>query len=59
MMETVFKTIKSEMIWRISWQCRFEAERAIARYMMASTIPFDAIPHWAFKAQSTSRRPAI
>jgi transposase InsO family protein len=33
MMETVFKTIKSEMIWRISWQSRFEAERAIARYI--------------------------
>src|ERR1700730_17645724 len=24
MMESVFKTIKSEMIWRISWQSRFE-----------------------------------
>src|SRR5450631_2163499 len=33
MVETVFKTIKSELIWRISWQSRFEAERAIARYI--------------------------
>ena len=33
MVETVFKTIKSELVWRYSWQSRFEAERAIARYI--------------------------
>ena len=33
MAETVFKTIKSELVWRYSWQSRFEAECAIARYI--------------------------
>ena len=33
MVETVFKTIKSELVWRYSWQSRFEAECAIARYI--------------------------
>ena len=33
MVETVFKTIKSELVWRYSWQSRFEAEHAIARYI--------------------------
>jgi len=26
MVETVFKTIKSELVWRYSWQSRFEAD---------------------------------
>jgi putative transposase len=33
MMETVFKTIKSELIWRFSWQSRFETGHAITRYI--------------------------
>jgi len=33
MLETVFKTIKSEPVWRTSWQARFAAECAIARYI--------------------------
>ncbi len=33
MVETVFKTIKSEMIWRTSWQSRAQAEIAIGRYI--------------------------
>jgi putative transposase len=31
--ETVFKTIKSELIWRTSYQLRRQAENAIARYI--------------------------
>jgi putative transposase len=50
MVETVFKTIKSELVWRYSWQSRFEAECAIARYIDGfynpirrhSTINFEA-----------------
>jgi transposase InsO family protein len=33
MVETVFKTIKSELIWRTSFQSRRQAEHAIARYI--------------------------
>ena len=33
MVETLFKTIKSELIWRTSFQSRFQAENAIARYI--------------------------
>ncbi len=32
MVETLFKTIKSERIWRTSFQSRFQAKNAIARY---------------------------
>lgn len=33
MVETFFKTIKSELIWPIAWQSRQQAENAIARYI--------------------------
>ena len=33
MVETVFKTIKSELIWRTSWSTRLQAEKAIGRYI--------------------------
>jgi transposase InsO family protein len=33
MVETVFKTIKSELIWRTSFQTRSQAERSIGRYI--------------------------
>jgi putative transposase len=33
MVETVFKTIKAELIWRIVWRTRAQAESAIARYI--------------------------
>ena len=33
MVETVFKTIKSEMVWRTSFQTRSQAEMAIGRYI--------------------------
>jgi integrase-like protein len=33
MVETVFKTIKSELIWRTSFQSRRQAKKAIARYI--------------------------
>ena len=31
--ETFFKTIKSELIWPVSWQTRSQAENAVARYI--------------------------
>jgi len=33
MVETVFKTIKSELVWRTSFQTRCQAEKAIGRYI--------------------------
>ena len=39
-METVFKTIKSELIWRTSFHSRRQAENAIARYIDGFYNPF-------------------
>ena len=33
MVETFFKTIKSELIWPVAWQSRQQAEIAVARYI--------------------------
>lgn len=33
MMETLFKTIKSELIWPVAWQSRRQAENAVVRYI--------------------------
>lgn len=33
MVETFFKTIKSELIWTVAWQSRKQAENAVARYI--------------------------
>ena len=33
MVETVFKTIKSELVWRTSFQTRWQAEISIGRYI--------------------------
>ena len=44
--ETFFKTIKSELIWPVSWQIRSQAENAVARYIgrvrQSDPPPFDA-----------------
>lgn len=33
MVETFFKTTKSELIWPVAWQPRQQAENAMARYI--------------------------
>ena len=33
MVETFFKTIKSELIWQVAWQTRTQAKNAVARYI--------------------------
>ena len=33
MLEALFKTIKSELIWPVAWQSRKKAENAVARYI--------------------------
>lgn len=39
MVETFFKILKSELVWRATYQARKQAEIAIAQYIDASTIP--------------------
>ena len=34
MVETFFKTSKSELIWPVAWQSRHQAENAVARYIV-------------------------
>jgi len=52
--ETFFKTIKAELIWRQSWDSRRQAEMAISNTSTGSTIRDDATQHWAGKARSPS-----
>lgn len=33
MVEALFKTIKSELIWPVVWQSRQQTENAVARYI--------------------------
>ena len=51
MAETLFKTIKSERIWRTSFQSRFQAKNAIARYTGDLIIPCAGIRLPVAKAQ--------
>jgi hypothetical protein len=39
MVETFFKTLKPELVWRTIFYTRNEAERAVARYIDGNTIP--------------------
>lgn len=43
MVETLFKTIKSELIWPVAWQTRDQAEDAVARYIDGSYNPQTAL----------------
>ena len=48
--ETFFKTIKAELIWRRSWQTRRDAELAIFQYINGFYNPRPGTQHWAGKA---------
>ena len=39
MVETVFKTLKSELVWRTAFQTRAEASQALARYIDGFSNP--------------------
>ena len=52
--ETFFKTIKAELIWRRSWDTRRQAEVAIFEYINGLTIHAADTQHWAGKAVSPS-----
>jgi len=58
MVETFFKTIKSELIWPVAWQSRQQAENAIARYIDGFYNPSGVIHRLASRAPSPlSERP--
>ncbi len=52
--ETFFKTIKAELIWRDTWETRRKAEMAILNTSTASTTRAADTQHWAGKAPSLS-----
>ena len=52
--ETFFKTIKAELIWRHPWETRRKAEMAIFEYINGFTIRVGNTQHWAGKAPSLS-----
>lgn len=53
MVETVFKTIKSEMIWRTSFQTRSAAELALGRYIDGFYNPRRRHSALAYKSPAT------
>lgn len=53
--ETSFKSLKAELIWRQNWPTHRQAEEAIFQYIMASTTPAAAIHIWAASARSRSK----
>jgi putative transposase len=52
--ETFFKTIKAELIWRRSWQHGGRLRWRSSNTSTASTIRADGTQHWAGKALSPS-----
>jgi putative transposase len=58
MVETLFKTIKSELIWPVAWQSGQQAENAVARYIDGFRNPVDGIHRSASKAPSPSSQRA-
>lgn len=48
--ETFFKTLKSELVWRTASQTRVEATKALARYIDGFHNPAGAIPRSASSA---------
>ena len=51
--ETVFKTIKSELIWRTSFQTRWQAEKLIGRYIDGFYNPVRRHSALAYKSPNT------
>ena len=55
MVETFFKTLKSELVWRTVFLTRAEAAASIGRSSTASTTPSDATRRWTSSARPRSR----
>ncbi len=59
MVETFFKTIKSELIWPIAWHTREQAENAIARYIDGFYNPVRRHSSRGFKSPIAFEREAL
>ena len=55
MVETFFKTLKSELVWRTTFFTRADAERYIARYIDGFYNPFVVIPRPTTSAPHSSK----
>lgn len=58
MVETFFKTIKSELIWPVAWQSRQQAENAVARYIDGFYNPVRRHSSLGFKSPIAFERQA-
>ncbi|WP_397294328.1 IS3 family transposase [Paracoccus yeei] len=58
MVETFFKTIKSELIWPVAWQSRQQAENAVARYIDGFYNPVRRHSSLGFKSPVAFERKA-
>ena len=56
MVETFFKTIKSELIWPVTWQSRQQAENVIARYIDGFYNPVRRHSSLGFQSPIASER---
>jgi transposase InsO family protein len=56
MVETFFKTLKSELIWHTMFETRQDAEQAIGPYIDGSTTLSGATPRSTSQARPSSRR---
>lgn len=50
MVETVFKTIKPELIWPVVWQSRQKAENAVVRYIDGFNHPVRRLSSLGFQS---------
>jgi Integrase core domain len=55
MVETFFKTLKSDLVWRTIFYTRQQATQAIGGYIDGSIIPSGAIPPWISQARHDSK----
>lgn len=58
MVETFFKTIKSELIWPVAWKTRNQAQTAIARYIDGFYNPVRQHSSLYFQSQIAFERKA-
>jgi hypothetical protein len=56
MVETFFKTLKFELVWRTIFYTRQEADQAIGRYIDGFYNPSGAILPWTSQARLSSKK---
>jgi putative transposase len=55
---SIFKPIKSELIWPVAWQSRQQAENAVARYIDGFYNPVRRHPSLGFQSPIAFERKA-